>query len=616
MRRVGFFSFLYLLIMVTSSNAAGQARPAPASAEPIAYTLRFPDPSTHYVEVEAEVPTGRRVSVDLFMPVWTPGSYLVREYSRNVEAVEAHAGSVRLAVAKTAKNRWRVQTNGASSVTVRYRVYGREMSVRNNFIDADFALLNGAATFLSLAGDAAPRPHEVVVELPAAWKTSITPMASAPGGTANHYLAADFDTLVDSPIVAGNPAVYEFTVQGKPHLLVNIGEGGVWDGRKSAADVQKVVETVAAFWGTVPYDRYVFFNLITQASGAVEHKAACTLMTSRWAITSRRGYVDWITTLTHEFFHAWNVKRLRPVELGPFDYERENVTRMLWAAEGLTDYYGTLLSARAGVIARDECLGEMGTAIAELQSTPGRLVTPVEQASADAWIRYYRPDENSPNVSISYYTKGAVIGMLLDAEIRRLTNDARSLDDVMRLAWQRYSGARGYTSEEFRAVISEVAGRDLSSWLARALDGTEELDYSSLSWLGLRVRTETPQPPRPWLGLAMAGTLRNDGGRLVVSQVRRGTPAEKAGVNVEDEILAIGGYRVRPEQWDARLAAWKPGDTVPLLVAHREQVKTLDVTFVAEPPAGWRLEADPGAGSAAQTRLAMWLGHAPADTSK
>ena len=251
MRRTGLLS---LLIMVTSSNAAGQVRPAPAAAEPIAYTLRFPDPSTHYVEVEAEVPTGRRVSVDLFMPVWTPGSYLVREYSRNVEAVEAHAGAVRLAVAKTAKNRWRVQTNGASSVTVRYRVYGREMSVRNNFIDADFALLNGAATFLSLAGDTAPRPHEVVVELPAAWKTSITPMPSAPGGNANHYLAPDFDTLVDSPIVAGNPAVYEFTVQGKPHVLVNIGEGGVWDGRKSVADVQKVVETVAAFWGTIPYD--------------------------------------------------------------------------------------------------------------------------------------------------------------------------------------------------------------------------------------------------------------------------------------------------------------------------------------------------------------------------
>jgi predicted metalloprotease with PDZ domain len=310
------------------------------------------------------------------------------------------------------------------------------------------------------------------------------------------------------------------------------------------------------------------------------------------------------------------VKRLRPVELGPFDYEKENVTRMLWAAEGLTEYYGTLLSARAGVITREECIGEFGTSIAELQITPGRLVTPVEQASADAWIRYYRPDENSPNVSISYYTKGAVIGLLLDSEIRRLTNDTRSLDDVMRLAWQRYSGARGYTSEEFRAVISQVAGQDLSSWLARALDSTEELDYASLSWLALRIRTETPQPPKPWLGLALGSTLRNDAGRLVVAQVRRGTPAEKAGVNVEDEILAIGGYRVRPEQWESRLAIWKPGDTVPLLVAHREQIRTLDVIFAEEPAAGWRLEPDPAAGPVAQTRLAAWLGHASANSTR
>src|SRR4029453_6955008 len=215
MRGTGLLSLLPLLIMVTSSNAAGERRPAPAAAEPIAYTLRFPDPSTHYVEVEAEVPTGRRVSVDLFMPVWTPGSSLVREYSRNVEAVEAHAGAVRLAVTKTAKNRWRVQNNGASSVTLRYRVYGREMSVRNNFIDADFALLNGAAPFISLAGDTAPRPHEVVVELPKAWKTSITPMPSAPGGGANHYLTPDFDKLGDSPLLARHPAVDQFPRPGQ-----------------------------------------------------------------------------------------------------------------------------------------------------------------------------------------------------------------------------------------------------------------------------------------------------------------------------------------------------------------------------------------------------------------
>ena len=278
-----------------------------------------------------------------------------------MEAVEAHAGAVRLAVTKTTKNRWRVQTNGASSVTVRYRVYGREMSVRNNFIDADFALLNGAATFLSLAGDTAPRPHEVVVELPAAWKTSITPMPLAPAGDANHYLAPDFDTLVDSPIVAGNPAVYEFTVQGKPHLLVNVGEGGVWDGRKIGG---RRPESRRDRRGLLGHDPVRPLRLLQpDHAGERRRRAQGGVHDDDEPLghhDSRRGYVDWITTLTHELFHAWNVKRLRPVELGPFDYERENVTRMLWVAEGLTEYYGTLLSARAGVITRDEGLRRAG----------------------------------------------------------------------------------------------------------------------------------------------------------------------------------------------------------------------------------------------------------------
>jgi predicted metalloprotease with PDZ domain len=508
------------------------------------------------------------------------------------------------------KNRWRIETGGADAITVSYRVYGREMTVRTNFIDADFAILNGAPTFLTLAGDPGPRPHEVTIELPPGWKTSVSSLPDAPGGAPHRYRAPDYDTLVDSPIIAGNPAIYSFTVQGIPHAIVNVGEGGIWDGKKTVADVQKIVETVAAFWGTVPYDKYVFFNLITEASGGLEHKNACTLMTSRWKIRTRRGYTDWLTLVSHEFFHAWNVKRLRPAELGPFDYDRENPTRSLWVAEGLTSYYGDLLAARAGVITRDEYLNELGSLIVELQTTPGRLSMPVEAASFDAWIRYYRPDENSPNVAVSYYTKGAVIGFLLDIEIRRATTNARSLDDVMRLAWQRFSGARGFTPEEFRAVISEVAGRDLSDWLRKALASSDELDYSQVPWLGLRIRTDTPPAPRAWLGLTLSGSaaaLRNDGGRLVVSQVRRGTPAYDAGVNVDDEILAIGEYRVRPDGWDARLDAYRPGDRVTLLVARREHLTPIEVVFAAEPARVTRIETDSAADQPARDRFATWL---------
>jgi predicted metalloprotease with PDZ domain len=211
---------------------------------------------------------------------------------------------------------------------------------------------------------------------------------------------------------------------------------------------------------------------------------------------------------------------------------------------------------------------------------------------------------------VSYYTKGGIIGLLLDLEIRRTSHDTKSLDDVMRAAWQRYSGARGYTSAELRALVSEVAGQDLSAWLHRALDTTEELDYSSLAYVGLKTTAEGAEPRRAWTGLSLGGdapTLRNDGGRLVVLQVRRGTPAEEAGVSVEDEILAIGGYRVRPEQWASRLEAWRPGDVVPLLVARREELLTLQITFGSEPARSIKVGADTSAEAAAQARLADWL---------
>jgi predicted metalloprotease with PDZ domain len=605
------FVILSIAFAMTIPLEAGAVQPRPSSppAAPIHSTLRFPAPATHVVEVEADVPTGRRPVIELMMAVWTPGSYLVREYSRNVEGVSATgAGGASLAVTKSAKNRWRIETGGIDRVRVRYRVYGREMSVRTNYVDPDFALLNGAATYLTLAGDTSPRPHAVRVELPAPWKTVVSPLQDVPGGPSREFRAPDFDTLVDSPMVAGNPAIYPFTVRGVTHYLVDIGEGGIWDGAKTVADVQKIVETATAFWGTVPYDKYVFFNLIVQASGGLEHKNACTLMANRWDIRTRRGYASWLDLVSHEFFHAWNVKRLRPLELGPFDYERENRTRMLWAAEGLTDYYGSLIAVRSGVITPQEYIASLSDAIGELQTTPGRLSMPVEQASQDAWIRYYRPDENSPNVSISYYTKGTIVGLLLDLEIRRLTSNAKSLDDVMRAAWAKYSGARGYTAEEFRALVSEVAGRDMSAWLHRALDTTEELDYAPLETVGLVVRADVPDPARPWIGLSPAnGTLRNDNGRLVVVQVRRGTPAEAAGVSAEDEILAIGGYRVRPDQWVTRLDAWRPGDTVPLLVARREALVTLQVTFTSEPARGVKVEVDSTADAAAVARREAWL---------
>lgn len=585
------------LILMHAPDATAQR-----AADPIRYTLGFPAPQTHYVEVRAEVPTGRQPQVELMMAVWTPGSYLVREYARNVEDLHAVDPAGReLAVDKSRKNRWTIATGSAPSVTVSYRVYGREMSVRTNWIDADFALLNGAPTFLTLTGSAG-RPHEVTIEPARGWAQSRTSLTALAG--AHHYTAPDFDTLVDSPILVGNPAVYEFTVDGKPHYLVNQGEAGVFDGARAARDLETIVRSYRSMWGFLPYDRYLLFNVITEAGGGLEHKNSAVLMTSRWATRTPRAYRGWLELASHEYFHAWNVKRLRPVELGPFDYEAEVPTRSLWAAEGITDYYSGLTLARAGLSTPVDYIESLSRKIEEEQTTPGRLVQSAAMASFDAWIKYYRPDENSINTSSSYYTKGALIAWLLDARIRTATQGARSLDDVMRAAYQAYAGPRGYTPAQLREVAERVAGVSLAPFWEAAVDGAGELDYAeALGTFGLRFRS-APPTGKAWLGI---GT-RNDAGRLVITQVRRDGPAWAAGLNVDDEILAIDEFRVRADRFDGRLDQYKPGTAVSVLVARRERLELVPVTFAEEPARTWRLEVSPTATVQQGERLMAWLG--------
>jgi predicted metalloprotease with PDZ domain len=603
-----------LLFLAAVTPAAAQTR------EAIRYTLRFPAPQTNYVDVEAIVPTDGRTSIDMMMAVWTPGSYLVREYERNLEAVTAtaastadpspRAGGRTLAVEKTTKNRWRIATGRAREVTLTYRVYSHEMTVRSNWVEADFAMLNGAPTYLTLV-ESGTRPHDVRLELPPGWKTSVTGMPGAPDGAPNHYRAPDYDTLVDSPIVAGNPAIHQFTVDGKAHLLVDIGEGGVFDGGRAARDLERIVQADRQLWGSLPYDKYVFFNLLVSAGGGLEHKNSVMMMASRWATGSRGKYLGWLSLASHEYFHLWNVKRLRPLELGPFDYEHEVYPRSLWISEGVTDYYADLQLARAGLYTPGDYMRELSTAIRTLQTTPARLTQTAEMASFDAWIKQYRPDDNTINSTISYYTKGAVLGFLLDARVRAATGGVRSLDDVMRLAFARYSGPRGFTPEDFRKTASEVAGTDLGPWFTRALESTDELDYGpALDWLGLQFSPAPPAPPSPAMEeppARLGAKVKIEAGRLLVENVPRGTPADAAGVNPGDEILAIDDFRVLPEDLDKRLEAYRPGQKVVLLVSRRDELKRLDVTLGAEPPDRWTLQLRPDVTPEQRSHLATWL---------
>jgi len=554
---------------------------------PIAYTVRIPAPQTHYVEVEARVPTAAQPRVELMMAVWTP--YVIREYAKNLETLAARTVDGRpLVIAKSRKNRWRVETGGADPVIVSYRVYCHVMDVQDNWVDEEFALLNGAPTFLTLP-DRMARPHDVRMVLPPEWKTIATGMPPVPGDP-HRYRAPDYETLVDSPIVAGNPAVHEFAVEGKPHYLVDVGEDGVFDGDRAAEDLARIVREDAKLWGGLPYEKYLFLNLLTGGRGGMEHGNSTALMSDRWNTRTRRNYLRWLDLASHEFFHAWNVKRLRPAELTPGEYETEPYTTSLGIAEGFTSYYAPLMVHRAGLSSEDELLAVLSGAIRELQTTPGRLVESLSLSSFDTWIKYYRPDENSANTAISYYTKGAVAGFLLDARVRAATGGAKSLDDVMRLALAHNPVGAGYTPAAFRAAASEAAGSDLSGWFARVFDSTGELDYrEALDWFGLRFAGESAESrdEQAWLG---ADTKVEDG-RLMVTHIPRGTPAYEAGLDTGDELVGFADFRVRAAEWDRQLANYRPGDRLPLLVARRGRLVRVAVTLGREPAARWTLEA-------------------------
>jgi predicted metalloprotease with PDZ domain len=570
----------------------------------IRYTLRFPAPHTHYVEVEAVYPTGGRAQIELFMPVWTPGSYLVREYARHVEAVVAKGADGRThRVQKTRKNRWSVETGAEPALTVTYRVYGREMTVRNNWIESAFAMLNGAPTFVTLV-DGLDQPHEVRIELAAGWTGIATPLTRA-AGAANTFIADDFETLVDSPIVLGNPVVREFEMHGKRHSFVVEGDASILNLTQAVADVQKIVAAGNALMRRCDYPHYHFLNVITEASGGLEHKNSYLGMISRFVTRTRRAYLGWLGLLAHEYFHNWNGKRLRPIEFAVLDYESEVYSRALWIVEGFTEYYGSVLMRRAGLCTRDEFLAEISTMIEQVQIRPGRFVTSAAMASFDAWIKQYRPDENSPNSTIDYYAKGGVIAFLLDARIRAATGGSRSLDDAMRLGYERYANQQGYTIEQFYQVLSETAGCDLTQWLVRATETTEELDYSeALEWFGLRFRPIDSTQARAWLGAAS----RIEGGRIVISHVTRETPACDAGLNVDDEVLAIDDVRVRPDGLAARLEQYRPGDEIAMLVARRDRLVRLALTLGTDLGRNWQLEISPSASNVQNAQLTRWAG--------
>ena len=387
-----------------------------------------------------------------------------------------------------------MQVQGAVTVEVTYRLLCQGRSVTTNTVNEDLLVLNPAAALITGVADL-NRPHEIRLELPTAWKPGVSGLPAAKAGKPNHFVARDYDTLVDRPILAGDLSVREFTVGGVKHQLVDAGSRGPWDAALGARDLEKIVRETRDYWGLLPFGRYVFLNVFRQGGGGLEHGNS-TLLTSSPEMSTPT--LRWLSFVAHEYFHAFNVKRLRPIELGPFDYEKPPSTSSLWISEGLTTYGADLVVARAGLCTTEEFLALLSKNIATLQGSPGRLKQTLEQASLDVWNSGNSGLGRDPENRVSYYVKGPVVGFVLDAKIQRATGGKKSLQDVMRLAYRRYSGTRGFTADEFRKTAEDIAKADLGgsfhSWLA----STEELDYQeALDWFGLKFTNEAGST-KPW----------------------------------------------------------------------------------------------------------------------
>jgi predicted metalloprotease with PDZ domain len=480
--------------------------------------------------------------------------------------------------------------------------------VRTSELNSDHAFWNNTNLLMYL-DDRIKYPATLKVNPPAGWKvaTGLPPVPHQP----NTFRAENFDVLYDSPVEAGDFKVLSFTVKGVPHRIVIDGAGN-YDPERMRVDVQKIVETeVELMGGEIPYHDYTFIlHLRSNAGGGLEHLNSTALGYPRFgfkiktstnstsaapfaAAQTERDYSGFLSLVAHEFFHLWNVKRIRPDALGPFDYTKENYTKLLWVAEGITDYYAEIALRRAGLVSEKDFLAARAKAMQELQETPGRLVQSGEESSFDSWIKYYRQDENAVNSQVSYYDKGAILGLLLDLEIRKKSAGVKSLDDVMRYLYvEFFKKNRNYTPQDFQKTCELMAGASLEQFFSRYVRAREELDYdSALNVAGLRLDTKgesdrSEQSPQPEF---FGADLAQQGERLMVTKVYAGSPAYEQGLNAGDQIVAFDNMRVTKDFLLARLAEKHPGDTVRLAIFRFDDLRMFDLKLGARNGGKYRI---------------------------
>ena len=531
----------------TSRKPSSQA--SQATQAPVHYRIEAADPHARLFTVTLTVAHPQEQQ-ELSLPVWIPGSYLVREFSKNLQRLSAQQGR-RVPLLQLDKHRWRATCRTDRPLVLTYEVCAYDSSVRTAWLDASRGFFNGTSVCLRVHGQE-DAPHALEVASTAAtahWSvaTGLTPQSIDKRGF-GVYAASHYDELVDCPVEMGTFWSGQFTACGVAHRFVVAGAAPSFDGKRLLADTQKICETAIRFWhgkGKPPIKNYLFMlNAVHDGYGGLEHRNSTALICGRRDLPrtgearASDGYTTLLGLISHEYFHTWNVKRLRPAEFSRYDYSQENYTQLLWFFEGFTSYYDDLLLRRAGLIDDATYLKLLAKATNQVLQTPGRSVQTVAQASFDAWVKYYRQDENTPNATVSYYTKGSLVALCLDLTLRR--EGKTTLDDVMRALWKRCAGGP-MTEADLRAELASLAGRSFDNELDQWVHSTAELPLAELlAAHGVALKPEQPQLAQR-LGLRVT-----ENHSVQLKTVLRGGPAEKAGMAAGDEWL---GLQVQGQGW-------------------------------------------------------------------
>ena len=603
--------------------------PAASLRPALRYRIAPLDPHAHLFMVTCTISDPDPAGQTFFLPTWIPGSYMLRDFAKNVVALHAESAGRSVAVTQLSQSRWQAAPV-AGELTLSWQIYAWDLSVRTAHLDASHAFFNGTSVFPCIEGKE-DRPCLVDIQAPddyhaggnaATWRVATTlrpadgfPQAAAPWGF-GLYWADNYDELVDHPVEMGNFSLLQFTAAGVPHAVAITGQHDA-DLVRLGEDLQRICEWQIAFFGnSPPMSKYLFLiTVVGDGYGGLEHRASTALLCSRYDLPTANtprdnlpdGYLSLLGLCSHEYFHTWNVKRIKPAAFIPYDLQQGNPTRLLWAFEGFTSYYDDLCLRRSGLISGEQYLNVLAKTLSQVQKTPGQQVQSLVDSSFTAWTKYYQQNENTPNAVVSYYTKGAVVALALDVQLRTASQGARSLDDVMLALWERHGKTgQGVAEDGLYALVSEIGGAQLGAWLQHAVETTGEIPLvEPLAAIGVDLTwMSSSSNHNAWLGVRTS----NEGNEVKVTHVFNHSPAHHAGIAAGDVLVAWNGLRITPSSFDKLLQRHLTGETVQLYLFRRDELQQLPLMPGPAPLDMARLQAHNEASGTVQSLRQGWLG--------